>query len=173
MPPATAAHFSNSDHQFHAMAAPQIGPGKAATFEDHQRDEGRFRVTGRATDRFAFRTPSLRNIALTAPYGHAGAHADLSRFIADHANPAQSLARYDRTQAVLPNFKSEDFAVLDDPAQVQQIAAAVQAEPVELTPGDIAALVAFLDTLTDPVAITGRLGIPKTVPSGLAVPRVD
>ena len=162
-----------TDHQFHAMAAPQIGPGKAATFEDHQRDEGRFRVTGRATDRFAFRTPSLRNIALTAPYGHAGGHADLSRFIADHAHPAESLAHYDRTQAVLPHYKTEDFTVLDDPAQVQEIAAAVQAEPVELTPGDIAALVAFLDTLTDPVAITGRLGIPKTVPSGLAVPRVD
>tara|TARA_R110002073_G_scaffold291862_1_gene457027 strand:- start:856 stop:1323 length:468 start_codon:yes stop_codon:yes gene_type:complete len=155
------------------MAAPQIGPGKAAIFEDHQRDEGRFRVTGRAEDRFAFRTPSLRNIALTAPYGHAGAHADLSRFIADHANPKESLGRYDREQAILPEFSASDFAVLDDPQQVQEIIAAVQAEPVTLSPDNIAALVAFLETLTDPISLTGRLGIPKSVPSGLPVPTLN
>lgn len=162
-----------TDQQFHAMAAPQIGPGKSATFEDHQRDEGRFRVTGRTQDRFAFRTPSLRNIALTAPYGHAGAHADLSRFIADHATPKESLGRYDRTQAILPDYPADDFAVLDDPVQVRDIAAAVQAAPVTLTPSDIAALLAFFDTLTDPVSLTGRLGVPKTVPSGLPVPTSD
>tara|TARA_R110002074_G_scaffold99820_2_gene215782 strand:- start:1457 stop:2782 length:1326 start_codon:yes stop_codon:yes gene_type:complete len=162
-----------TDHQFYAMAAPQIGPGKAAIFEDHQRDEGRFRVTGRAEDRFAFRTPSLRNIALTAPYGHAGAHADLSRFIADHANPKESLGRYDREQAILPEFSASDFVVLDDPQQVQEIIAAVQAEPVTLSPDNIAALAAFLETLTDPISLTGRLGIPKSVPSGLPVPTLN
>ena len=36
-----------TDHDFHAMGAPQIGPGKSASFEDHHRDEGRFRVTGK------------------------------------------------------------------------------------------------------------------------------
>lgn len=162
-----------TDHQFHAMAAPQIGPGKSATFEDHQRDDGRFRVTGRIEDRYAFRTPSLRNVALTAPYGHAGAHRDLSQFIADHSDPAQSLARYDRTQAILPAFAGNDFTVLDDPQQVQAIAAAVTAAPVPLTKNEVAALVAFLNTLTDPINMTGRLGVPDTVPSGLPVPNAD
>jgi cytochrome c peroxidase len=158
-----------TDHQFHAMGAPQIGPGKSATFEDHHRDEGRFRVTGRAEDRFAFRTPSLRNVALTAPYGHAGAHAELSRFITDHADPAQHLAAFDRNQTVLPTYETDDFTVLNDPGQIADILAAVRSEPIALSPADVDALVAFLDTLTDPLSLTGRLGIPDAVPSGLPV----
>ncbi len=35
-------------------------------------DRGRHEVTGRARDQRAFRTPSLRNVALTAPYMHDG-----------------------------------------------------------------------------------------------------
>lgn len=162
-----------TDHKFHAMAAPQIGPGKSATFEDHHRDDGRFRVTGREADRYAFRTPSLRNVALTAPYGHAGSHKDLFQFIADHADPTQGLMNYDRTQAVLPDFADDDFTVLDDPFQIKDIAAAVTSEPVNLTNTDVAAIVAFLNTMTDPVSVEGRLGIPDTVPSGLPVPFVD
>ena len=162
-----------TDHKFHAMAAPQIGPGKAATFETHQKDEGRYRVTGRAEDRYAFRTPSLRNITLTAPYGHAGAHKDLAKFIADHGNPARSLPHYDKSQAILPAFSGDDFSVLGDAQQVHDIAAAVQAAPVDLASDEVAALVAFLRTLTDPVSLTGRLGVPDKVPSGLTVPNVD
>lgn len=162
-----------TDHAFHAMAAPQIGPGKAATFEDHTRDDGRFRVTGRDADRFAFRTPSLRNIASTGPYGHAGAHADLSKFIKAHADPIRGLEGYARTQAILPEFIGSDFAIIDDPAQTDTIAAAVTAAPINLSDSDIIAIVAFLNTLTDPISKTGRLGVPTSVPSGLQVPTVD
>jgi len=35
-------------------------------------DYGRFNVTGREEDRFVFKVPSLRNVALTAPYFHDG-----------------------------------------------------------------------------------------------------
>ena len=159
-----------TDHSFHAMGAPQIGPGKAATFEKHQRDDGRFRVTGREEDRYAFRTPSLRNVAMTAPYGHAGAHKELAAFVAAHADPIRGLKEYDPTQAALINPDTEDFAVAKDARQVAEIAAAVRVEPVRLSADDIGALVAFLNTLTDPAAIEGRLGVPSTVPSGLPVP---
>lgn len=162
-----------TDHKFHVMAVPQIGPGKSATFEDHTRDDGRFRVTGRAQDRYAFRTPSLRNVALTGPYGHAGGHRDLARFVADHSDPAQSLARYDRSQAILPDFEGEDFIILDAPEQIQSIANAVIAPPAHLSAADVADITAFLHTLTDPISQTGRLGSPATVPSGLPVPTVD
>jgi cytochrome c peroxidase len=47
----------------------------------------------------------------------------------------------------------------------------VTTPPVALADEDVAALVAFLDTLTDPTAITGHLGSPATVPSGLPVPQ--
>jgi len=35
-------------------------------------DYGRFNVTGNEEDRFVFKVPSLRNVALTAPYLHDG-----------------------------------------------------------------------------------------------------
>ncbi len=35
-------------------------------------DQGRFNVTGNEDDRYRFRVPSLRNVALTAPYFHDG-----------------------------------------------------------------------------------------------------
>lgn len=159
-----------TDHGFHAMAAPQIGPGKAADFENHQRDEGRFRVTGDPNDLYAFRTPSLRNVALTAPYGHAGSHANLRAFVQDHTNPAQHLAGYDHRQAIMAEPTSKDFAVMSDPAQVSAISAAVRAKPVNLSEPEIDAIMAFLDSLSDRQGIIGRLGIPGTVPSGLPVP---
>ncbi|MCA0377375.1 MAG: cytochrome-c peroxidase [Gemmatimonadetes bacterium] len=44
-------------------------------------DVGRFRVTRAAPHRHAFRTPSLRNVALTAPYMHNGAYRTLEQVI--------------------------------------------------------------------------------------------
>jgi cytochrome c peroxidase len=162
-----------TDHKFHAMGAPQIGPGKAATFENHTRDDGRFRVTGRQEDRFAFRTPSLRNIALTSPYGHAGAHHDLAQFIADHANPAAALIRFEPEGVTLPAFDADDFTLMRDPAEVIALIGAITTPKIVITDSEIAQIVSFLDALTDPAAISGRLGVPETVPSGLAVPQVD
>lgn len=40
-------------------------------------DKGRFEVTGKENDKYMFKVPSLRNIALTAPYFHDGKVADL------------------------------------------------------------------------------------------------
>nr|WP_241524098.1 cytochrome c peroxidase [Oceaniglobus indicus] len=161
-----------TDHGFHAMGAPQIGPGKAATFENHQRDTGRMRVTGRAEDAFAFRTPSLRNVTLTAPYGHAGAIADLATFLRHHADPRAADADL-ALDITLPAGigPGNDMAEFNDPQARRDILEAVTAPPVTLGDGDIHDLLAFLKTLEDPVATAGRLGIPETVPSGLPVER--
>ncbi len=162
-----------TDHKFHAVGVPQIGPGKAATFEDHTRDEGRFRVTGDPADRYAFRTPSLRNVLHTGPYGHAGAHASLDAFIRDHANPVAALARFDPASVTLPAMDSPDFAVMRSVVDRGAIADAVTLRPVALTDEDVADLVLFLGTLSDPAALNGRLGIPDSVPSGLPVPNAQ
>lgn len=71
-----------TDGQFHATGAPQAGPGMPG---EAGGDSGRARVTGRPGDRGAFRTPSLRNVALTGPYGHAGTEPNLPAFAAAHA----------------------------------------------------------------------------------------
>jgi cytochrome c peroxidase len=44
-------------------------------------DLGRFNVTGREHDRFAFKVPSLRNVALTAPYFHDGSAKTLEEAV--------------------------------------------------------------------------------------------
>ncbi|MDP1669127.1 cytochrome-c peroxidase [Phaeovulum sp.] len=159
-----------TDHRFHAMAAPQLGPGKAERFESHSRDEGRFRVTGQASDLYAFRTPSLRNVTETGPWGHAGAHGTLAEFLASHGQPG-ALSGYSRN-ALLPALPGSkpDWVVLDSATETAAIAAA--ATPLRpLSTAEIGSILAFLDSLTDPAAIAGRLGIPASVPSGLPVDR--
>lgn len=66
-------------------------------FEDRggttEADLGRFVVTGRAEDRNVFKVPSLRNVALTAPYLHDGSQSDL-------AGAIRVMARYQLGRAV-------------------------------------------------------------------------
>ncbi|UCH53835.1 MAG: c-type cytochrome [Pseudomonadota bacterium] len=70
-------------------------------------DLGRFNVTGQESDRHVFKVPSLRNVALTAPYLHDGSIATLEeaiqvmgRYQLDRELPAQdvmSIAAFLRT----------------------------------------------------------------------------
>ncbi|WP_299351124.1 cytochrome c peroxidase [uncultured Shimia sp.] len=159
-----------TDHGFHAIAMPQIGPGKAARFESHSRDTGRMRVTGAPEDAYRFRTPSLRNIVHTGPYGHAGAYAKLDAVIRHHLDPVASLLNYDPKMAVLPGDRfPDDFRIYADLKELEAIAKANDLAPMQLSDLEIADIVAFLNALNDEGALKGRLGIPETVPSGLPV----
>lgn len=160
-----------TDHGFHATGQPQLGPGKAARFETHARDDGRARVSGREADRFAFRTPSLRNVTETGPWGHAGAYDSLRDFLAAHAAPRRALEDYPRDVA-LPKMPVEDWRIMSDAEERRAIAAAITGPDRVLTEGEITALMAFLESLRDPKALAGRLGTPDTVPSGLPVDRL-
>ncbi|MCH2096542.1 MAG: cytochrome-c peroxidase [Rhodobacteraceae bacterium] len=160
-----------TDHEFHAIAMPQIGPGKAARFERHARDTGRMRVTGLAEDAYAFRTPSLRNVAQTAPYGHAGAYASLEDAVRHHLDPLAALRSYSLEQARLPDLPVDDLRIMRDSREVEAISRANQLRPVDLSDQDVHALLAFLDSLTDTASLAGRLGVPDAVPSGLPVPQ--
>ncbi len=60
----------------------EINPDSLANVsEPKQIDEGRFEVSGDPTDRYAFKTPSLRNVALTGPYMHDGSLATLAAVV--------------------------------------------------------------------------------------------
>lgn len=161
-----------TDHGFHAMGQPQIGPGKAMAYEGNFRDMGRYRVTGHEGDKFAFRTPSLRNVTLTGPWGHAGAFSDLGDFIRHHLDPVSGIDTY-RDQTILPDFAGQraDWALWDDVDERAAIARAVMFRPVPLSDAEISALLAFLEALEDREAIAGVFGIPDAVPSGLPVDR--
>ncbi|MEO1314659.1 MAG: cytochrome-c peroxidase, partial [Pseudomonadota bacterium] len=152
-----------TDHGFHATGVPQFGPGKAARFESHRRDLGRARVTGRDADPYPIRTPSLLNLTLTAPNGHTGSHADLGAFVAHHADPGVG---FDPAAVRLVDVPGR--APLEGLDQAE-VLAAVARPAVSLEAAQLADLVAFLGSLTGDLAVTGRLGVPAAVPSGLPV----
>lgn len=161
-----------TDNEFHAIAMPQIGPGKGERFEDTVQDTGRFRVTGHDADKYRFRTPSLRNVTLTAPYGHDGAYATLEGVVRHHLNPVSSLIGYDPAQAVFPAIPDAmDFPALSDAQEMDAIARANELQPMTLSDVEVAEILAFLGALSDPISTKGRLGVPDTVPSGLPVDR--
>ena len=82
-------------------------------------DDGRYEVTGREADKWRYRTPSLRNVALTGPYMHDGSIATLDAVVAFYAQGGGG-----------------------DPAQDPRT------RSIQLTQSDQEALVAFLMTLT-------------------------
>jgi cytochrome c peroxidase len=132
-------HALFTDHGFHntgvGAALPtagdrrvEIAPGVFATVtrqaleavsEPSKPDFGRFEVTKNPADRWAYKTPSLRNVALTAPYMHDGSLAtlaDVVRFYNDGGRANDGL----------------------DP----------RIRPLGLSEADVADLVAFLESLT-------------------------
>jgi len=102
-----------SDHQFHNNG---LAPGGD--------DPGRFRVTHLEADRGRFATPSLRNVARTAPYMHDGRFATLEEVIAHYS------AGVHRSPTLDPNLAKHPE------------------DGLQLSAADQRALVAFLRTLT-------------------------
>jgi len=83
-------------------------------------DPGRFKLTGLEEDRALFKTPSLRNVAVTAPYMHDGSFKSLEEVVEHYNSGGQGHPNQD------PHVR-----------------------PLGLTPEERAELVAFLRSLTD------------------------
>ena len=155
-----------TDQAYHNIAAPQLGPGKG---NEAPLDNGRFRETGRSEDKFAFRTPSLLNVTATGPWLHNGAYGDLTAVINHHQNPESSLKNYD-SAAHLPTYLHE--TVQTDPTVINTLLATldIQLAPKRrLSPLEVQSLIAFLETLKDPIVDEMEVVAPTAVPSGLPV----
>ncbi|HET7468063.1 MAG TPA: cytochrome c peroxidase [Gemmatimonadales bacterium] len=152
-----------SDGKFHNVAVAQIGPGKGDGPSGTD-DFGRMRETGLATDRYAFRTPALRNVELTGPYGHDGAFTDLRAFV-DH---------YSESDVKLRSFGISALEPLLQPT-LQPTADAILASRDTLLNGvvfptqTIDEVTAFMLALTDPAARDLSHAVPASVPSGLPI----
>jgi parallel beta-helix repeat protein len=105
-------------------------------------DLGRGAISGNANENYAFRVPSLRNVALTAPYMHNGTFATLEEVLAFYA---------------AGGGKGKG---MDIPNQSRHI------RSFSLTTQETTDLVNFLMALSDESAVPE---IPQTVPSGLPV----
>jgi len=161
-----------TDQDFHALGLPAFGPGRTRTFDKMPRDVGRMGETDLLEDAYRFRTPSLRNVALTAPYGHNGAYPTLTDMIHHHSDPAAARAAWTPAMAALPattRFAGVDFAIQQDRREMARQAAVLDINPVALSAAEIADITAFLQALTGKTAHARPLGRPDTVPSGLPV----
>ncbi|MEM7031575.1 MAG: cytochrome c peroxidase, partial [Chloroflexota bacterium] len=154
-----------TDQKPHNIGVPQVGPGKG---DAAPLDFGRALVTKSPADRFAFRTPSLHNVALTSPYMHDGAYHDLEAVVRHHLSPTKALYNYDPEKHLTPDL------VHTFQNQPELLAATIEGLDYTVVPKrvftdqEINTIVAFLNALTDPAAT--QLGIqPETVPSGLPV----
>lgn len=157
-----------TDQSFHAIAMPQVGPGKGdgAGYEDF----GRERVSGDRSDRYRFRVPSLRNVAQTAPYGHSGAYNTLEAVVRHHLDSGAALYNYNDSQIRLPgrsDLDAKDLQAMNDPAVLAAIARSNELVRVDLREREISQLIDFLQALTDPAMLDLRGDVPRSLPSGL------
>ncbi|WP_422081917.1 cytochrome-c peroxidase [Ulvibacterium sp.] len=158
-----------TDQEFHNIGIPQFGPGKdnAAPL-----DAGRFAETGNPNDRFAFRTPPLRNVAITGPWMHNGAYGSLEEAIRHHLDPKTALERYDVNQLSeeLRTTYKGDSSVIE---RVLENLDPLVKNPINLTSQDVKDVLAFMESLTDPSANDLSGLIPKEVPSKLPIEEID
>ncbi len=160
-----------TDHNFHAIGLPQLGPGKDA--HAAYADTGHGMVSGDPEDMYRFRTPTLRNVTQTAPYGHNGAYTDLEDIVRHHLNAVQGLANYDRDNPLLSaEIASDDWEAMDDFEEVMRIAEAIEISDVALNDVEIDKIMAFLSALTDETVGENGMGVPASVPSGLPLDQV-
>lgn len=148
-----------SDFDFRTLGVKQGGPGKPPIHERGDgSDVGRFAATAETQveeNRWAFRTPSLRNVALTPPYFHTGGIGTDGD--TDYQTLRQVVEFFDRggNDEGLPSEHLHPFV-----------------RPLGLEEDQIDALVAFLESLTASRIASDVLDptVPETVPSGLAPP---
>jgi cytochrome c peroxidase len=84
-------------------------------------DSGRAGITALDEDRYKFKTPSLRNVALTYPYMHDGRYKSLEDCLDHYTTPAKNTVNLDP----------------------------LLSQPLPLSETDKKDLIAFLKTLTD------------------------
>ena len=154
-----------SDQESHNVAVAQFGPGQGNGFEGRD-DFGRMNVTGNPADIYKFRTTPLRNVELTAPYGHDGAFFDLREFIEHYSESHLKLLAFDDSKlelllrgTVVPN--ATEILLNRDPIL----------DGVVIPSSIIDQLMDYMTALTDPAARNLNHIIPSRVPSGLPVLR--
>ena len=142
-----------TDEQFHTLAIPQIGRGKRIGSGGNA-DFGRFAVSKRPEDRYAFRTPTLLNVEVTGPYGHDGAYRSLEGVVRHHLNPEKAVEDYDIHQLEssidISNWQLHTNKALKKLRYQQRHDDGVVLRDVMLSEQDINELLTFLNTLTDP-----------------------
>lgn len=150
---------------FANAGVPQLGPGMPT---GAPLDLGRGALPNNEFYRFAFRVTPLRNVELTAPYMHDGAFATLEAVLRHYNDVRGELRKYDPSglpTALQPMYHGDDATINDVLLSLDFRLR----DTLGLTGPEIADLVAFLKSLTDPAARDLSALVPARVPSGLPV----
>lgn len=92
--------FLLSDFKFHNIGIINTKP-----------DSGRFRLTGIPADSLAYKTPSLRNVAITYPYMHDGQFQTLDEVLAFYNKGGENIPR--KSELIKPlGLNAEELAQL-------------------------------------------------------------
>ena len=175
-----------SDFRMHTVGVPQVAPrfGRGAgniPFRNRagrlvargNEDWGRYDITEDPADRFKFRTPPLRNVALQPAFFHNGAFTRLEDAIRHNLDPKSSARSYDPVAAGVDEDLRHNVGPIEP---VLEQLDPILTEPVVLTDAELADLVTFVrDGLTDERAKPENLRrlIPTTLPSGRTVPKFE
>lgn len=161
-----------SDFRQHVIGVPQIAPAVGnVTFDGPGANEdfGLEQVTGNASDRYAFRTSPLRNVALQPTFFHNGSFTNLELAIRHHLNVIASANSYNPVTAGVDIDLQGPMGPL---APVLLRLDPLMQTPIVLTEDEIVALVAFVRSGLHDRRASGhelRKLIPTRLPSGRPV----
>lgn len=160
-----SCHSGNmfTDGDYHNIGLPQFGPGHGDGAGGND-DFGRENISGNPADRYAFRTPMLRNVELSAPFGRLGQYSTLLGIVDHYRNATNRLQNYLVTNHVSDPTVASAF--LENRSDILTTLAGRVSNPRQF---DANAIVTFLEALTDPAAEDLSSMIPATVPSGASV----
>ncbi len=156
-----------SDFRQHVAGIPQVSPSVGnVTFDGPGANEdfGLEQVSGRATDRYMFRTSPLRNVALQPAFMHNGAFVDLEAAVRYHLDALRHGAEY-TPAALAADLRGPTGPIEPVLARLDGLLA----RPARLSEEEVAQLVTFVrEGLLDPDARPERLRrlIPAALPSG-------
>ena len=123
------------DNPFHNTGLYNIGGENAYPAAD----QGLYHLTGNPEDRGSFRAPTLRNVALTAPYMHDGSLPDLDAVLDFYAAGGRNIEEGENAGDGRANVYKSQFV-----------------KGFEMTAQERAELLAFLHSLTDSAFLNRR-----------------
>ena len=88
-------------------------PYNVGLYMDYGGDQGRFRVTHDSIDMGKFKTPTLRNVELTAPYFHDGSAQSLSDVIQSHTRSFKWHPNKDKRIQISKLTPEEEQKIID------------------------------------------------------------
>ena len=124
-----------------------------------------------SSDLHSFRTPSLLNVTVTGPWGHDGAYTTLEGTVRHMLNPVDAATNF--AWDGLDPYIQQEYGPANTAKAVRRLQYNRQRgldtiQDVDLTDAEVADLVAFLETLTDP-CVTSAACLAPWMPSAFDV----